>query len=281
MCKSFSHLIISCVVCLGLLKLAFNTFQSFIVDACRHVTHILEDLPSCKPAIDHLLELLPRLQPRFYSISSSSRVHKDRIHITAVVVEYTTKTGRINKGVATTWLQPMTPGAKVPCFVRRSQFRLPNRPQTPVIMIGPGTGLAPFRGFIQERAWQKEEGKEVGETHLFFGCRHQAKDYIYREELEKFVSDGVLTLHTAFSRDGPTKIYVTDRMRENAEDIWKLIGDQGAHLYVCGDAKMMAKDVRNLIVEICQTHGSMTSEEADNYVKKMEQQKRYSADVWS
>ena len=117
------------------------------------------------------MELLPRLQPRFYSISSSSRVHKDRVHITAVVVEYTTKTGRTNKGVATTWMKPMEPGTKVPCFVRRSQFRLPNRPQTPVIMIGPGTGLAPFRGFIQERAWQKSEGKAVGETHLFFGCR--------------------------------------------------------------------------------------------------------------
>ena len=255
------------------------------MDDCRHVTHILEDLPTCKPAIDHLLELLPRLQPRFYSISSSSRVHKDRVHITAVVVEYMTKTERLNKGVATTWLKPMIPNgdsvSKVPCFIRRSQFRLPNRPQTPVIMIGPGTGLAPFRGFIQERAWQKEEGKAVGETHLFFGCRHQNKDYIYKEELEKFAEDGVLTLHTAFSRDGPNKVYVTDKMRENSESLWKLIGEQGAHLYVCGDAKMMAKDVRNLIVEVSEKHGNMSREEADNFVKKMEQQKRYSADVWS
>ncbi len=130
----------------------------------RHITHILEDLPNCKPNIDHLLELLPRLQPRFYSISSSSRVHKDRIHITAVVIEYETPTGRTNQGVATTWMKPMIPTPepepapegetvkknsssqyKVPVYVRRSQFRLPNRPQTPVIMIGPGTGLAPFR----------------------------------------------------------------------------------------------------------------------------------------
>ncbi len=91
-------------------------------------------------------------------------------------------------------------------YVRRSQFRLPNRPQTPVIMIGPGTGLAPFRGFIQERAWQKEQGKPVGETHLFFGCRNEAVDFIYREELEKYVADGVLTLHTAFSRDQAQKV---------------------------------------------------------------------------
>ncbi len=162
--------------------------------------------------IDHLMELLPRLQPRFYSISSSSRVHPESIHITGVVVEYETKTGRTNKGVATTWLRPMVPSEdnqyKIPVYVRRSQFRLPNRPQTPVVMIGPGTGLAPFRGFIQERAWQKKQGKNVGETHLFFGCRNRDVDYIYREEMEQFAEgeDAVLTLHTAFSRDQAHKV---------------------------------------------------------------------------
>ena len=103
------------------------------------------------------------------------------------------------------------PQFKVPIYVRRSQFRLPNRVQTPVIMVGPGTGVAPFRGFVQERALQKEQGKPVGETHLYFGCRNKEKDFIYREELEKYVEDGVLTLHTAFSRDQPEKIYVTHR----------------------------------------------------------------------
>ena len=156
-----------------------NAYNEFIAKACRHMTHILEDLPSCKPAIDHLLELLPRLQPRFYSISSSSKVHKDFVHVTAVVIgklfhstvwkfntfstiqflreinaflfssEYETSTGRTNNGVCTKWLQPMKPddnaNYRVPIYVRRSQFRLPNRVQTPVIMIGPGTGLAPFR----------------------------------------------------------------------------------------------------------------------------------------
>ena len=100
---------------------------------------------------------------------------------------------------------------KVPIYVRRSQFRLPNRVQTPIIMVGPGTGVAPFRGFIQERALQKEQGKPVGQTHLYFGCRNKDKDFIYREEMEKYVEDGVLTLHTAFSRDQPEKIYVTHR----------------------------------------------------------------------
>ena len=273
-----------------------DMYADWIVNCSRHLVHILEDMPDCKPAIDHLLELLPRLQPRFYSISSSSRVHKERIHVTAVVVEYETKTGRKNYGVCTKWLQHMVPKCdetpetaigeqdaefKVPCYVRRSQFRLPNRPQTPVIMVGPGTGLAPFRGFIQERAWQKEEGKQVGETHLYFGCRNKDVDYIYQEELEQYERDGVLTLHTAFSRDQLNKIYVTHRMRENASDLWRLIGEENANFYICGDAKMMAKDVHDIITEIIRDHGGKTQEQAEAYVKSMEQKKRYSADVWS
>merc|ERR1719369_2612781 len=261
-----------------------DMYNSFIVNDCRHVTHILEDLPSCKPAIDHLLELLPRLQPRFYSISSSAKVHKNTVHVTAVVIEYETPTGRRNNGVCTKWMQPMIPGDdvvhKVPIYVRRSQFRLPNRVQTPVIMIGPGTGLAPFRGFIQERAWQKEQGKPVGETHLYFGCRNKDKDFIYREELEAWEGEGLLTLHVAFSRDKPQKRYVTHCLREQGPEVWKLL-EQGAHLYVCGDAKMMAKDVRNIIGEVCREQGGMTEAESEAFIKKLESQKRYSADVWS
>ena len=268
-----------------------NLYSEWIVDKCRNIVHILEDVPSCKPPIDHLLELLPRLQPRFYSISSSGRVHKDRIHITAIVVEYKTRTGRTNYGVCTTWLQKMIPSPeiepvegesehRVPCYVRRSQFRLPTRPQTPIIMIGPGTGLAPFRGFIQERDWQKKQGKLVGETHLYFGCRNKDTDYLYREELEKYQNEGVISLHTAFSRDQPNKVYVTHRLKENSSEIWRLI-NEGAHIYVCGDAKMMAKDVHDIITDIIRDYGDKTQEQAELLVKSMEQQKRYSADVWS
>ena len=164
------------------------------------------------------------------------QVHPTSVHICGVVVEYGTSTGRTNKGVATTWLRdkvpppapaPMEGGSdgegdaealapsypRVPVYVRRSQFRLPNRPATPVIMIGPGTGLAPFRGFIQERAWQKSQGKPVGPTLLYFGCRNKSKDYIYQDELEAWEQDGVLTLFTAFSRDQAEKRYVTHCLR--------------------------------------------------------------------
>jgi len=263
-------------------------YQAWVVDGCRHIGHILADLPSCRPPIDHLLELLPRLQPRFYSIASSGKVLPTSVHICGVVVEYQVPDGRTNRGVATTWLQAKLPVGegegqicpKIPVYVRRSQFRLPNRPQTPVIMIGPGTGLAPFRGFIQERAWQKSQGKVVGPTLLFFGCRNKGLDYIYQEELEGWQEEGLLTLHVAFSRDQQEKRYVTHSLREQGEQVWALL-EQGAHLYVCGDAKMMAKDVRNIISDICRQHGALAEDAAEAFVKKLESQKRYSADVWS
>merc|ERR1712073_64762 len=134
---------------------------------------------------------------------------------------------------------------KVPIYVRRSQFRLPNRVQTPIIMVGPGTGVAPFRGFIQERALQKEQGKPVGQTHLYFGCRNKDKDFIYREEMEKYVEDGVLTLHTAFSRDQPEKIYVTHRMRENFDQLWEMIGKKEAMFIFVEMLKNMSKKWNN------------------------------------
>lgn len=158
-------------------------YQTWIHDACRNIVHILEDIKSCKPPLDHVCEILPRLQPRYYSISSSAKLHPNMVHVTAVLVQYETKTGRVNKGVATTFLSQKRPSGedspRVPVFIRKSQFRLPNKTETPIIMIGPGTGLAPFRGFIQERDLCKSEGKTVGDTILYFGCRKKSEDFIY------------------------------------------------------------------------------------------------------
>lgn len=262
-------------------------YQDWIIQNNRNILHILEDLPSCKPEIDHVCELLPRLQCRYYSISSSPKLYPTTVHVTAVVVEYETPTKRINKGVATTWLRDMKPEADpekkflVPVFIRKSQFRLPTRTQTPIIMIGPGTGLAPFRGFIQERALAKEEGKPVGETILYFGCRKRSEDYLYEEELEDYVKKGALKLHLAFSRDQAQKVYVTHKLNENADEIWRVLGESNGHIYVCGDARSMAKDVHNIILKVVQEKGKMSEQEAIAYVKKMEAQKRYSTDVWS
>lgn len=259
-------------------------YQSWIQDSSRNIVHILEDIKSCKPPIDHVCELLPRLQPRYYSISSSSKLYPTNVHITAVLVQYKTPTGRINKGVATTFLkekQPSSGEVKVPVFIRKSQFRLPTKPETPIIMVGPGTGLAPFRGFIQERQFLRDEGKVVGDTILYFGCRKKSEDFIYKEELEEYVAKGTLTLKTAFSRDQEKKIYVTHLIEEDADLLWKVIGENKGHFYICGDAKNMAVDVRNILVKILSTKGNMSEADAVQYLKKMEAQKRYSADVWS
>ncbi|XP_063060940.1 P450 (cytochrome) oxidoreductase b isoform X2 [Engraulis encrasicolus] len=262
-------------------------YQSFVLDPSRNILAILEDMPSLKPPADHLCELLPRLQARYYSIASSSKVHPNSIHICCVVVEYQTSTGRTNKGVATNWLKGKLPvdnghKASVPMYVRKSQFRLPFKPTNPVIMVGPGTGIAPFMGFIQERGWLKEQGKEVGETVLYFGCRHKAEDYLYEEELTEFNNSGVLThLHVAFSRDQEQKVYVQHLLKNNREEIWKQVHTNSAHIYICGDARNMARDVQSAFHEMAVELGGMTHTQAVDYVKKLMTKGRYSQDVWS
>ncbi|XP_059054376.1 NADPH--cytochrome P450 reductase isoform X2 [Achroia grisella] len=261
-------------------------YQSFVVDACRNIAHILEDIKSCKPPLDHICELLPRLQPRFYSISSSPKLHPETVHVTAVVVEYKTLTGRINKGVATTWLAQHKPEdgkplPRVPIYIRKSQFRLPLQPQTPIIMVGPGTGFAPFRGFLQERAHARANGKEVGDNILYFGCRHRDQDYIYQEELEQYETNGDVKLNLAFSRDQAQKVYVTHLLEKNIDQIWDIIGNRNGHFYVCGDAKNMAVDVRNILLKAVQEKGGRTEAEAIQFLKKLDSMKKYSSDVWS
>ncbi|KAL2095280.1 hypothetical protein ACEWY4_009999 [Coilia grayii] len=262
-------------------------YQSWVLAAQRHILAVLEDISSLRPPVDHLCELLPRLQPRYYSIASSAKVHPTSVHICCVVVEYSTSTGRTNKGVATTWLRNKVPTdnghpALVPLYVRKSQFRLPFKASTPVVMIGPGTGIAPFMGFLQERAWQKEQGKDVGETVLYYGCRHRNEDFLYQEELEEFERMGVLTqLNVAFSRDQEHKVYVQHLMKQNKEHLWRLIHTQNAHLYVCGDARNMARDVQSALHQAAEEAGGLTHSQAVDYFKRLMTKGRYSQDVWS
>lgn len=184
------------------------------------------------------MELMPRLQARYYSISSSPKLYPNSIHITCTVIEYQTKDGRTRKGVATNWLSNKVATddlkPKVPIYVRKSQFRLPFKFQTPVVMIGPGTGLAPFRGFIQERDYYRKEGKQVGNSILYYGCRKRAEDYLYPDELEEYEKNGTLSkLNIAFSRDQAEKVYVTHLLQRDSGLIWNVI-KEGGHIYVCG-----------------------------------------------
>ncbi|XP_064159149.1 NADPH--cytochrome P450 reductase-like isoform X1 [Anguilla rostrata] len=264
-----------------------SLYQSWVLESRRNILAVLQDLPSLRPPIDHLCELLPRLQTRYYSIASSAKVHPGSIHICAVVVEYQTSTNRVNRGVATTWLKNKRVtdnGHKstVPMYIRKSQFRLPFKPSSPVIMIGPGTGIAPFMGFIQEQAWLREQGREVGETILYYGCRHRDEDFLYQEELEEFEKAGVLTqVNVAFSRDQEQKVYVQHLLKKDQEHLWKLIDRENAHIYVCGDARNMARDVQNTFSGMAEEIGGMDRAQAAEYVKKLMTKGRYSQDVWS
>jgi len=259
-------------------------YAKWIKDDMRCILEVLEQFRSVKIPFDHFLEIVPRLAPRHYSISSSLKEHPGRVHVTSVVIDFITPAERKHKGVCSNWLARQVPtnGYKPPValFVQKANFHLPKNISTPVIMIGPGTGLAPFRGFIQERKKLAiSEGKPCVNI-LFFGCRSSKIDYIYREELEQAQKDGFLQLFLAFSRDQPEKIYVQHKLHHFKDGIWSILNNQNGLLYICGDARQMAKDVHQALISIIVEKGNKTSEQAEQYLTELVEQKRYLTDVW-
>jgi sulfite reductase (NADPH) flavoprotein alpha-component len=229
------------------------------------------------PAASAFVECLQPLQPRLYSISSSSKAHPGEVHLTVSTVRYVAG-GRERKGVCSTFLADRVVGpTRVPVFLQKAEhFRLPSDAATPIIMVGPGTGIAPFRAFLEER----REFGAPGQSWLFFGEQRSATDFLYREELETHLHHGHLTrLTTAFSRDQAEKIYVQHRMDEHAAELWAWL-QNGAHFYVCGDASRMAKDVDAALHRIAQTQGGLPPEEAAAYVAQLSTDGRYQRDVY-
>lgn len=240
------------------------------------VADALAMVPSARVPIDELLAALAKLQPRLYSISSSQRAHPQEVHLTVGVVRYEAA-GRARSGVASHFLGVRSlPGDEVRVFVQPSKFRLPENPATPVIMIGPGTGIAPFRAFLEERA--AAGGK--GPMWLLFGNQHFHHDFLYKDELQGFSERGVLTrLDLAFSRDQMQKVYVQDRIREQGDEFWKWL-DQGGNIYICGDAKRMAPDVEAAIKQVIAKHGQMSADDAKAWLDRMRKEHRYHKDVY-
>ncbi|MFZ2177611.1 MAG: bifunctional nitrate reductase/sulfite reductase flavoprotein subunit alpha [Rhodococcus sp. (in: high G+C Gram-positive bacteria)] len=222
------------------------------------------------------LGVLGRLQPRLYSISSSPKVDPAEVQLTVSAVRYN-HDGKERAGVCSTFLADHCDDADVPIFVQRSvHFRPPRSSDAPMIMVGPGTGIAPFRGFLHER---RELG-HTGRNWLFFGEQHEATDFYYREEMESMVRDGFLTrFDVAFSRDQRQKIYVQDRIREHGAKLWGWL-QEGAHFYVCGDASRMAKDVDETLREVIRTHGRLDDEDTELYLKQLAADKRYVRDIY-
>lgn len=245
--------------------------------ATLDVLAALEKFPGVRPDPEAFIESLEPLQPRLYSISSSIKAIPGRVSLTVDTVRYNIGKRR-RLGVCSTFLADrLAPGNKVRVYVQKAHaFGLPADPAKPVIMIGPGTGVAPFRAFLQDR----DATKATGRNWLFFGHQRSASDFFYEDEFKDMKASGVLTrLSLAWSRDGDEKIYVQDRMREVGRDVWAWITD-GAHIYVCGDAKRMAKDVEAALVDIVAQHGARTPEEAAMFVSDLKKKGRYQQDVY-
>jgi sulfite reductase (NADPH) flavoprotein alpha-component len=245
----------------------------------RDVLDLLEEFTAAKFSPEEFVKVLRKLQPRLYSIASAQRAVGEEVHLTVAVVRYQPeRSGHLHRGVCSTFLAERAEGdGKVPVFVHTAKhFRIPENPDTATIMVGPGTGIAPFRAFLQERKAAGAKGK----NWLFFGEQKAASDFFYKEEFASWQADGVLTKFiTAFSRDQAQKIYVQHRMLENAAELFDWL-ENGAIFYVCGDASRMAKDVDTALHQIVEKAGSKTTEQAKEYVDALKKEKRYRKDVY-
>lgn len=242
------------------------------------VLDLLTQYKSARISVEDFVGALSPLSPRLYSISSSPRTTPNEVHLTVGIVRFLNSANRQCQGVASTYLaERVKAGNQVRVFVHKSShFGLPKDPRVPIIMVGPGTGVAPFRSFLYERRAIGAECK----NWLFFGDQRQEQDFLYRDELESFQKDGLLTrLDLAFSRDQSEKIYVQHRMLENGPELWRWL-QEGAYFYVCGDAKRMAHDVDSALKKIVQEQGGMSPDSAKAYVAEMTTAGRYQRDVY-
>lgn len=252
--------------------------KSALNDYCwgRELIDLVHDHPPFFSCGKEFVAVLKKLQPRLYSIASSPKAHPGEVHLTVGVVRYHSH-GRDRGGVCSTFLGDRAVEARPKIFVHGNKaFRPPADDSRAMIMVGPGTGIAPFRAFLEER----QATGAVGKNWLLFGNPHEETDFLYKDELGAMIESGVLTrLDTAFSRDQEQKVYVQDRMIEHGAELWKWL-EEGAAFYVCGDASRMAKDVEAALLKVVVTHGGLPEEEATAYLKMLRKEKRYCRDVY-
>jgi cytochrome P450/NADPH-cytochrome P450 reductase len=258
-------------------------YRSEVLGKRKSVFDLLEEHPACELPLHLYLEMLSLLAPRYYSISSSPAGDASRCSVTVGVVEAPASSGRgVYRGVCSNYLARRRAGDTIHATVRETKagFRLPDDSSVPIIMIGPGTGLAPFRGFLQERAARKTRGDILGPAMLFFGCRHPDQDYLYADELKSMAASGITELFTAFSRaDGP-KAYVQHLVAAQKEKVWSLI-EQGAITYVCGDGGKMEPDVKAALVAIYRERSGSDAAAGVRWIEALGTKNRYVLDVWA
>ena len=247
--------------------------QAYITD--RQIIDVIHEYPTTLTA-DALISTLRKLTPRLYSIASAQAEVEEEVHLTVGVVEYEAY-GFHHLGGASGHLSQLQPGAEISVYVEASDhFRLPTNPDTPIIMIGPGTGIAPFRAFVQERA----ATEATGDNWLFFGNPHFTEDFLYQTEWQTWMDEGILTrIDLAFSRDQAEKIYVQHRILEQAEELWNWM-NRGAHIYICGDESRMAKDVHQALLAVIEEQGNQTPEQAAETLDQLRRDGRYQKDVY-
>ncbi|KAJ8039423.1 NADPH-dependent diflavin oxidoreductase 1 [Holothuria leucospilota] len=246
----------------------------------RTTLEVLQDFPHVSSTIpvEYLFDLIPAIQPRAFSIASSPQRHPGEIHILMAVVKYQTKLVKPRRGLCSNWLADFQQDGVVhiPLWTKKGTITFPTDPSIPVILVGPGTGVAPFRSFIHERSCQKIKG-----NLLFFGCRSQSKDFYCEKEWKDLCDQGLLQVFAAFSRDQEEKHYVQHELEKQKEIVWKLISDQGAWFFVAGNAKQMPTDVRDTLLAIFRSEGKMNEQEAEDYLKEMERKRRFQMETWS
>ncbi|XP_032117621.1 NADPH-dependent diflavin oxidoreductase 1 isoform X1 [Sapajus apella] len=247
----------------------------------RTIVEVLCDFPHTAAAIppDYLLDLIPAIRPRAFSIASSMLAHPSRLQILVAVVQFQTRLKEPRRGLCSSWLASLDPGqgpVRVPLWVRPGSLAFPEMPDVPVIMVGPGTGVAPFRAAIQERVAQ-DRTRNV----LFFGCRWRDQDFYWKAEWQELEKRGCLTLVPAFSREQEQKVYVQHRLRERGKLVWELLDRQGAHFYLAGNAKSMPADVSEALVSIFQEEGGLCSSDATAYLARLQRTRRFQTETWA
>lgn len=269
-----------------------DIYFNYCVKERRNYIDVLEDFHSACPPLDFLLEVIPLIRPRSYSIASTSLVNNREIHVCVALVEYKTKLGRKIEGICSQYLKNITVGTTIRLILCKGAFNAPEVNKK-IILIGPGTGVAPMRAIIEERLHLSPH-KKIHNFLLFFGCRKQNCDYLYEDEfnsinesmeINTILNNAVLstnsykTVVTAFSQDQPQKVYVTDKLKLVGDSVWKALLD-GCYIYIAGSAKNMPKDVRKAIQDIIVLHGNLSVDVAIEFLKKMDRDKRYIVDCW-